>query len=150
MERKKLLMISAVVLLIFILVLQLGKSRDSFKIKKILQNEIEKQQKQNSLLENEYYRAGSLDKSAVEGKISSLKRSTSQILADLAEYDLKLIDFSSTENELNLNLKGSFKSIIHFIYYLESELKSLKIEEFKIKDDSKGLFFYLKLKNELI
>lgn len=150
MERKKLLMISAVVLLIFILVLQLGKSRDSFEIKKILQNEIEKQQKQNSLLENEYYRAGSLDKSAAEGKISSLKRSTSQILADLAEYDLKLIDFSSTENELNLNLKGSFKSIIHFIYYLESELKSLKIEEFKIKDDSKGLFFYLKLKNELI
>lgn len=150
MKRKRLLIISAVILLCLLLVMQFGKTRDLFAAKKTLEKEIEAQQKQNALLKSKYPSAESSDKAADQKETSSLKESTAQILAEIKVYDLQLIDFSSGKNELNLNLQGEFKSILSFIYYLESELNFLEISEFKIKDESRELFFFIKLKNELI
>lgn len=150
MKRKKLVIISAVFLLCLLLFMQLGKSREQLALRRSLESEIEAQQKQILILENKYTSAESSKKTPARKQKSNLKDSTAQILAELKLYDLELIDFSSGENELNLNLQGEFKSILSFIYYLETELKFLEIAEFKIKDDSRKLFCFVKLKNELI
>ena len=150
MNRKKLVIISAVFLLCLLLFMQFGKSREQLALRRSLESKIEAQQKQILILENKYTSAESSKKTPARKQKYNLKDSTAQILAELKLYDLELIDFSSGENELNLNLQGEFKSILSFIYYLETELKFLEIAEFKIKDDSRKLFFFVKLKNELI
>ena len=150
MKRKRLLIIAAVILLCLFLVMQLGKSKELFESKKVLEQEIEAQQKQNALLVNKYSLAGSSEKTPAQKEMINLKEAAALILTEIKVYNLELIDFSSGKNELNLNLKGEFKSILSFINYLESELKFLEIAEFKIKDDSRDLFFFVKLKNELI
>ncbi|PUU89784.1 MULTISPECIES: hypothetical protein [Halanaerobium] len=150
MKRKKLVIISAVFLLCLLLFMQFGKSREQLAVRRSLESEIEARQKQILILENKYTSAESSEKTPVREQKYNLKDSTAQILAEIKLYDLELIDFSSGENELNLNLQGEFKSILSFIYYLETKLKFLEIAEFKIKDDSRNLFFFIKLKNELI
>ncbi|MFW6251741.1 MAG: hypothetical protein ACOC27_00725 [Halanaerobium sp.] len=150
MKKEKIIRIAVVFLFCFLIIIQLTGSRELFKAKKLLQREIEKQQKQNILLEKEYFSA---ETSSAQPHINSkqdLKELTAQVLAELKVYNLKLIDFSSAETELNLNLSGDFNSVLRFLYYLENEIGVLSIEEFKIKDDSRDLFFFIKLKKELI
>ena len=150
MNRKKLVIISAVSLLGLLLFMQFGKSREQLAVRRSLEREIEAQQEQNTLLENKYSTVEGPEMNSGREKKYNLKDSTAQILTELKINNLELIDFSSGENELNLNLQGEFKSILSFIYYLETELKFLEIAEFKIKDDSRKLFCFVKLKNELI
>jgi hypothetical protein len=85
-----------------------------------------------------------------KNQLIDIKEKTAVILAELEKYNLVLIDFSSTETELNLNLKGDFHSILNFMFYLENNIESLKIVEFKIKENQNELFFFARLKNELI
>ncbi|WP_076543610.1 hypothetical protein [Halanaerobium kushneri] len=144
------LIISLSFLVCFLLIIQIGNSRVLFDRQKTLKENIEKQQQKNILLKNKYSLNETFSQAASREKIVNLKEITTQILAELKLYHLILIDFSSTKNELNLNLTGDFNSFLKFLYYIENELKVLKIEEFKIKDNSKSLFFFLKLKKELI
>lgn len=105
-------------------------------------------QKNNKLQEKYVRNIHAQDKENIEKK--KLKKRTSEIVAQSENFNLKLIDFSSSETELNLNFNGSFHSILNFIYYLEIEMDQFKIAEFKIKNSNNDLFFFLKLKNELI
>lgn len=129
------------------------KSREIIKERKMLQFEISVQQEENSNLENLYLNNSRSSRSA---KIESnkqafnLKEKTAEILAEIQIFNLELVDFSSSEAELNLNLSGDFASILNFLYYLENKIEVLKIEEFKIKENRDKLFFFVKLKNELI
>ena len=148
-NRKQLLRIILIILLLFILIFQGIKTKEFSNKKEQLQAEIIKQQLRNFNLKNEYLKTINNNAKAAAAE-SDIKESTAQILAELKIFNLKLIDFSSAQTELNLNLNGSFHSILNFIYYLESEMNQFKIAEFKIKNGEKDLFIFLKLKNELI
>ncbi len=149
-NQNKLLKLALIFLILFLIIFQGLKIRAVINKIELLQSKISAQQQQNNNLETEY-----LNKSRSSDLKSSnphfdLKEKTAEILSELKLYNLELIDFSSSKAELNLNLSGDFSAILNFIYYLETEIISLKIDEFKIKKNSEQLFFYLKLKNELI
>lgn len=149
-KKKKIIIILSVFMLLILVAVQIVESTTLLKEKKILQTEISKQEEQNYLLRNRYNQTKKIKNLRVNTKNVGLKENTAEILAEIKKIDLKLIDLSSTENELNLNLSGDFHSILHFIDYLESEFAVLKIKEFKIKKNDHNLFFFLKLKKELI
>jgi len=149
-KQNKSLKIVLIILLIILIAVQALKSREIIKENKILQFEISKQQQENSLLENKYANKR-LDSNLSSNKqVFDIKAKTAEILSELQIFDLELIDFSSSKAELNLNLSGDFISILNFIYYLENQSEAFKIDEFKIKENSDQLFFFVKLKNELI
>lgn len=142
-KKKKIIKISLFLLLFFLLIIQGVKGRSIIQEHKSLYLEITKQQYKNQTLKNEY-------SSSSGRQLFDLKAKTSEIFAELKSCSLKIIDYSSTEGELNLNLRGDFNSILKFIYYLDNETEGLKIDEFKIKEDQDTLFFFVKLKNELM
>ena len=149
-KKNKSLKIVIIILLILLLTFQGLKSSEIIKEKKLLQLEISKQQQKNIDLENEYADKRKKINSSSNDQTFDIKAETTVILSELEIYNLKLIDFSSSNSELNLNLSGDFSSILNFIYYLENQSEVLKIDEFKIKENSDQLFFFVKLKNELI
>ncbi len=149
-NQTKLFKISLILLLLFLLLVQGLKSREIIKKKELLQLKILEQQKQNHDLKNKYTTKISTSNSKNKNQLIDIKEKTAVILAELEKYNLVLIDFSSTETELNLNLKGDFHSILNFMFYLENNIESLKIVEFKIKENQNELFFFARLKNELI
>jgi len=149
-KKKKLIIVLSALILLFLLSVQIVKSNTLLKEKEMLQAEISKQEEKNYFLKNKYNQTKKIKNSRVKTKNVGLKENTAEILTEIKKIDLKLIDLSSTENELNLNLSGDFHSILHFINYLESETAALKIEEFKIKKNDYDLFLFLKLKKELI
>ena len=141
-KKKKIIKISLLLLLFFLLIIQGVKGRSIIQEHKSLYLEITKQQNKNQTLKNKY--------SSSSRQLFDLKAKTSEIFAELKSCSLKIIDYSSTEGELNLNLRGDFNSILKFIYYLDNETEGLKVDEFKIKEDQDNLFFFVKLKNELM
>lgn len=149
-KQNKSLKIALIILMVLLLTVQGLKSREIIKEKKFLQLEISKQQQENKDLENEYAEKSQKGKLRINEQAFDIKAETAKILSELEIYNLKLIDFSSSRTELNLNLSGDFSSILNFIFYLENQSEALKIEEFKIKENSDQLFFFVKLKNELI
>jgi hypothetical protein len=149
-KQNKSLKIVLIILLIILIAVQALKSREIIKENKILQFEISKQQQENSLLENKYANKRLDSNPGSNKQVFDIKAKTAEILSELQIFDLELIDFSSSKAELNLNLSGDFISILNFIYYLENQSDALKIDEFKIKENSDQLFFFVKLKNELI
>ncbi|MFN2341348.1 MAG: hypothetical protein ABR547_08780 [Halanaerobium sp.] len=149
-KQNKSLKFALIILLILLLTVQGLKSREIIKEKNFLQLEISKQQQENKDLENEYADKSQKNKLRINEQTFDIKAETAAILSELEIYNLKLIDFSSSRTELNLNLSGDFSSILNFIFYLENQSEALKIDEFKIKENSDQLFFFVKLKNELI
>lgn len=148
-KNEKLIRLLLIVLLLIFLIVQAAASRDFFNKKEMLQSQLEKQQLQNDKLKIEYKESISLQ-SDQEIKTEAIKKSTAEILDKLKKIKLTLLDFSSAQTEINLNLEGDFYSILKFIQYLETQQNQLKIAEFKIKNNGINLFFFLKLKNELI
>ncbi len=148
-NKKQLFRIILIILLFFTLFFQLVKTKEFLNKKQLLVNKIIKQGQVNNNLKNEYLKIVNNQTKAAAAK-NDLKENTAKILAELKTFNLKLIDFSSSQTELNLNLNGSFHSILNFIYYLENKMNQIKIAEFKIKNSNSNLFFFLKLKNELI
>lgn len=149
-KQNKLLKIILVVLFLLLIIIQTLNCRNIINKKELLLAEISVQQEEISNLEAEYIYKKRNSKLGSIRQAPNLKEKTAEILSKLESFNLELIDFSSSEAELNLNLSGDFSTILNFIYYLEAEIKALKISEFKIKKNSGQLFFYLKLKNELI
>lgn len=149
-KQNKLLKIILVVLFLLLIIIQTLNCRNIINKKELLLAEISVQQEEISNLEAEYIYKKRNSKLGSIRQAPNLKEKTAEILSKLESFNLELIDFSSSEAELNLNLSGDFSTILNFIYYLEAEIKVLKISEFKIKKNSGQLFFYLKLKNELI
>ena len=141
-KKKKIIKISLLLLLFFLLIIQGVKGRSIIQEHKSLYLEITKQQYKNQTLKNKH--------PSSSRQLFDLKAKTSEIFAELKSCSLKIIDYSSTEGELNLNLRGDFNSILKFIYYLDNETEGLKVDEFKIKEDQDNLFFFVKLKNELM
>lgn len=148
-NRKQLLRSILIILFLFILLFQFVKTKEFSNKKQLLETGLIKQKLINSDLKKKYLQTVNTQIKAVETK-SDFKKSTADILTELKTFNLKLIDFSSAQTELNLNLNGSFHSILNFIYFLEVEMNQFKIAEFKTKNNDNDLFFFLKLKNELI
>ena len=149
-KQKRIFIIFLGALLLLLLIIQLSKSKEIIDQNQLLQFKIRKQQQQNHILKSEYlksYKSNNSDKSVQAIK---LKECTAEILLKAKKSNLKLIDFSSAQNELNLNITGDFHSILNFVQFLEGKMIGLQIEELKIKKNNNELFFFLKLKNELI
>lgn len=149
-SQNKTLKIILIIILLFLVIFQALKCRNIINKKELLQSKISAQQLQVDKAEAEYLNESRNINLKNINQNFDFKEKTAVILSELKSFDLKLIDFSSSKSELNLNLSGKFNAVLDFIYYLETEIKVFKIEEFKIKKNSNKLFFYLKLKNELI
>lgn len=147
-NQNKVIKISLVFILLMLLMFQVVRSKAIIKEKKLLQFELTEKQKLITDLKNNY--SNRRNYLSPNSQPFDIKTKTAEILSKINSFNLKLIDFSSSEAELNLNLRGEFNSILNFIYYLENSTEALKVEEFKIKDDNNNLFLFLKLKNELI
>ena len=149
-NQNKILKLALILLVIFLIILPGLKIRTLINKIALLQSKISTQQQQNNNLQAEYLTKSRSSNLKSNNPLFDLKEKTAEILSELKSYNLELIDFSSSKAELNLNLSGDFSAILNFIYYLETDIISLKIDEFKIKKNSNQLFFYLKLKNGLI
>lgn len=148
-KRQQLLKIILIITLLFILFFQILKTKEVFKEKTFFEAEIIKEQSKISKLKNKYLKTVN-NKDNQNRTNNGIKEGTAEILAELKKINLKLIDFNSVQTELNLNLQGSFNSILKFIYFLEIEMNQYEISELKIKNSDTDLFCFLKLKNELI
>lgn len=148
-KRQQLLKIILIITLLFILFFQILKTKEVFNEKTFFEAEIIKEQSKISKLKNKYLKTVN-NKDNQNRTNNGIKEGTAEILAELKKINLKLIDFNSVQTELNLNLQGSFNSILKFIYFLEIEMNQYEISELKIKNSDTDLFCFLKLKNELI
>ena len=140
------LLILLIVILIIFQFIKIGNNLDS---KNSLQAEVLKEEINNQRLENQYIKEKAENhnknkKTAVDSFLN-LKAGSSEILEELKAFDLKLIDFTTSEAELNLNLNGDFNSILAFINLIETKSSILFIKEFKLKRDSDSLFLFLKV-----
>ena len=149
-KKEKILIISVVFILLILIMFQLGKTKSLISQKMKLESAIKKQQLENSYLKTQSQNKLKRIKSKQNNPKINLEAESSEILKKLNKFDLKLIDFSSNQKELNLNLSGDFHSFLTFIYHLENKINKIEIIEFKIKNVENQLFFFLKLKNELI
>lgn len=149
-KKEKILIISVVFILLILIMFQLGKTKSLISQKMKLESAIKKQQLENSYLKTQSQNKLKSIKSKQNNPKINLEAESSEILKKLNKFDLKLIDFSSNQKELNLNLSGDFHSFLTFIYHLENKINKIEIIEFKIKNVENQLFFFLKLKNELI
>lgn len=149
-KKEKILIISVVFILLILIMFQLGKTKSLISQKMKLESAIKKQQLENSYLKTQSQNKLKSIKLKQNNPKINLEAESSEILKKLNEFDLKLIDFSSNQKELNLNLSGDFHSFLTFIYHLENKINKIEIIEFKIKNVENQLFFFLKLKNELI
>lgn len=132
---------------LFLVLFQLWSLNNSYQSFTNSNNNLEIQNKKNEILKFKYQQ--SLNSKQMLKKLS-LKEQSSEILFKAENLGLKLIDFNSNKSELNLNFNGDFYSILRFFYYLESNLLSVKISEFKIKSNDKRLFLFIKLRDERI
>lgn len=148
MKKEKIIVILITILLLFLLIFQLNKAKTNLKKAETIKNQVNQLQQLNRNLELNYHK--SLNNQNVIKKEQKESGFETLILAKLEEFNLAMIDFSSTETELNLNLNGDFHSILHFIYYLELSLVQLEIKNFKIKTDTNSLFFFIKIEKELV
>lgn len=149
-NQKRVMLFAAAILICFLFLTQLLLTRDLFEESSLLQTEIDKQRGQNKILENKYQQLRKDKRLNNNFRSVGVKESTAEILEKLKSFKLQLIDFSSGSNELNLNLRGDFHSILQFIQYLEEQMTGIELVEFKIKSSGNSLFLFLKLKNELI
>lgn len=153
-KEKKTINYLLILLLLVLLVFQFIKIENNLETIDSLQVELLKEQLNNERLEQEYIKEKAeninLNKKEAAGEKLNLKEMSSDILNELRGFNLKLIDFSSSEAELNLNLNGDFNSILDFINLIESKSSALLIKEFKLKRNAGSLFLFLKLnqKNE--
>lgn len=149
-NKKKLMSILLALLLVLLLIAQVSKTFNFYQEKIMLESEIFEQQHKKNFLVSKYQKAMKITNKKKNNYNIDLKANTAAILSKIKVMDLKLIDFSSSENELNLNIKSDFHSILSFIYYLESEINILKIKELKLKKSENSLFLFLKLEKELV
>lgn len=149
-NKKKLMSILLALLLVLLLIAQVSKIFNLYQEKTMLESEIFEQQHKKNFLVSKYQKAMKITNKKKNNYNIDLKANTAAILSKIKVMDLKLIDFSSSENELNLNIKSDFHSILSFIYYLESEINILKIKELKLKKSENSLFLFLKLEKELV
>lgn len=149
-NKKKLMSILLALLLVLLLIAQVSKIFNLYQEKIMLESEIFEQQHKKNFLVSKYQKAMKITNKKKNNYNIDLKANTAAILSKIKVMDLKLIDFSSSENELNLNIKSDFHSILSFIYYLESEINILKIKELKLKKSENSLFLFLKLEKELV
>lgn len=149
-NKKKLMSILLALLLVLLLIAQVSKTFNLYQEKTMLESEIFEQQHKKNFLVSKYQKAMKITNKKKNNYNIDLKANTAAILSKIKVMDLKLIDFSSSENELNLNIKSDFHSILSFIYYLESEINILKIKELKLKKSENSLFLFLKLEKELV
>jgi len=148
-KNEKLIRLLLIVLLLIVFIVQTAASRNFLNKKELLQSQIKNQRLQNEKLKRKYKNQLKL-RPDLRNKAVTLKKNTAEIIEQSKKLNLVLVDLSSAQTELNLNLKGDFHSILKFIQYLELEQNQLEITEFKIKNNGNKLFFFLKLKNELI
>jgi len=148
-KNEKLIRLLLIVLLLIVFIVQTAASRNFLNKKELLQSQIKNQRLQNEKLKRKYKNQLKL-RPDLRNKAVTLKKNTAEIIEQSKKLNLVLVDLSSAQTELNLNLKGDFHSILKFIQYLELEQNQLEITEFKIKNNGTKLFFFLKLKNELI
>lgn len=148
-REKKILNYLLILLLVILLVFQFVKIENNLKAVDSLQAEILKEQLNNERLEKKYKKekAENINQNKKEAEFEelNLKEMSSAILNELKDFNLKLIDFSSSESELNLNLNGDFNSILAFINQVENKSSALLVAEFKLKRNSGSLFLFLKL-----
>jgi hypothetical protein len=148
-KNEKLIRLLLIVLLLIVFIVQTAASRNFLNKKELLQSQIKNQRLQNEKLKRKYKNQLKL-RPDLRNKAVTLKKNTAEIIEQSKKLNLVLVDLSSAQTELNLNLKGDFHSILKFIQYLDLEQNQLEITEFKIKNNGNKLFFFLKLKNELI
>lgn len=146
--KKEQLLIIIAVMLFLLLIFQIYQLKIKVNQVKNFELKILKAQQLNRNLEADYYEK--LKHNNLKNNQMILKDFDTLILAKLEQFNLKMIDFSSTETELNLNLTGDFHSILHFIHFLEVKVGKLNITNFKIKDRAEDLFLFIKIEKELV
>lgn len=135
-----------IILVLLFLILQSYHLKNNFYKNKNLHAKIQKQ-KQNNLTAKENYQKNIEHKNLNNNSpAKSLAAKTASILVEVKNLNLKLIDLNRTKTEINLNISGDFHSILNLIKYLEIEMIDLKIREFKLKNNDKDLFLFLKLR----
>ena len=132
--------------LVFLIIFQIRSSKNLIVKLNLLQRNIENIQEENTGLRNKYLKISKNEKAEeVHKNQADLKENTPVILEKLKKYNLRLLDFSTTESELNLNINGGFNSILFLINYLEEEFNRVEIKEIKFKQNGDQLFSFIKL-----
>ncbi len=132
--------------LVFLIIFQIRSSKNLIVKLNLLQRNIENIQEENTVLRNKYLKKSKNDRAEdVHKNQVDLKENTPLILEKLKNYNLRLLDFSNAESELNLNINGDFNSILLLIDYLEEEFYQVEIKEIKFKQNGDQLFSFIKL-----
>jgi hypothetical protein len=67
------------------------------------------------------------------------------LIEESGRQGLELIHYSSSREEIILNLKGNFKPLFSFLSCLEKNQNFIEIDNLKIKKEGLKLFCYLRL-----
>ncbi len=75
----------------------------------------------------------------------NLQQKAAQITKFAGQFNLKLNHYSSSEEEIILNLNGEYSEIYSFIKALEEKWQDLKISQLRLSKDKQKLLLILKI-----
>ena len=75
----------------------------------------------------------------------NLQQKAAQITKFAGQFNLKLNQYSSSEEEIILNLNGEYSEIYSFIKALEEKWQDLKIYQLRLSKDKQKLLLILKI-----
>jgi hypothetical protein len=74
-----------------------------------------------------------------------LEQKALELIEKSGSRGLDLVHYSSSREEIILNLKGDFEPLFYFLNWVEENENYLEIENLKIKKEGLNLFCYLRL-----
>lgn len=142
---KKTLYITLFIITLIILIIFSSSLKNSYL--RLLELDLKKTELNNSI---NYYRnlvrARSENNADHQEKDNlNLEEKTAELIAKSAGKGLELIHYSSSREEIILNLKGDFQPFFSFLSWLEDSTNYLEIDNLKLKKDGSKLFCYLRL-----
>ncbi|MFW6001380.1 MAG: hypothetical protein ACOCQE_03315 [Halanaerobium sp.] len=131
------------VITLIILIIYGGSLKNSYL--EMLELEIKKTNIRNSLsYYRNLYKAEEDNDTGDPGSID-LEQKAEELIEKSGSRGLELVHYSSTREEIILNLKGDFEPLFYFLNWVEENENYLEIENLKIKKEGLSLFCYLRL-----
>jgi len=139
--------ISILIVLSILLLFQLNSIKTAYL--KRLELKIKAEKALNRLnYQKEIYKNLKSEESNEENLEEDVESVSAALIKKCSGFGIELINYSSSDYNLNLNIKGDFKSLFAFADWLDQNYSGYQINKWKLKKDDGKIISYLQLRNK--
>lgn len=141
----KIILLILIISILFYTVFNLDRN-----FKKLNELKLEAVSAENNLLKEQkiYQNKIAQNNKSLQSSSINLEDRAAQIIKKSSSFDLSLLHYNSSNNQINLNFRGDFEAIYQFLKYLETEQLGLITAQIKIEKEVLDLLFSLRIIRE--